>query len=296
MFKIKLACFYLFIYFAVSSSILYSQKQTNLPSTSNYSFNDSIVEIIDSLKEITPSIEFGTEYANKVVFWGRDFGEKQFGVEPYILFNTGKGFYLSAAQNYWSAMPYKFAKTDIGLGYEKQLTDRLYTSLEYERWIFYNGDEYVRNALVNSIEADVNYDLDWINIEPAFYFMFGYEHFFQTDIMIYGEYYMFSFLRAGRVYFKPQWITTFANQTFLPLYSDYPASYIKAKNFKLVDFELNAPILFKLKNFEVEPIFHYNIPVKAKNEDISSFYYFSIHLTYNFYFDKGKIKSLYKIL
>ncbi len=276
--------------------ISYSQVQKYSLNLFYENPNDSVIELIDSLKEISPSIEFGGGAMNKVVFWGRTFGVKQFGIEPYLMYKTGKGLYFYIAENYWSAMTNKFAKTDVGLGYERQFTDRFYASLGYERWFFHNGTSDVRKALINYVEADLNYDFDFLSFEPTFYLMFGKDYFFQTDLTISGDYYLFSFLKTGEIYLKPQFITTFANQTFLPLYSSYPANYIKNQSFKLIDFELILPLSCTIKNSEIAANFHYNVPVKAPNETVHPFYYFSLQFTHNFYLDHKKINTLYKDL
>jgi hypothetical protein len=258
--------------------------------------NDSIIEVIDSLKDITPCVELNSEYDNKVVFWGRDFNRKQYGIESNLVFKSGKGPYLYYTHHFWSAMPNPSAKSDIGLGYERQFTPRLYASLAYERWFFNNGDSYVRKALANYLEAEVNYDLGWVNVESSFYYMFGLEHVYQEDVTVAGDFFLFSFLKSGSATLRPQFLTTFANQAFLPIYSNYPTGYISEKRFKLIDFELNLPLLFKAGNIEIEPNLRYNMPVKIGNEQISSFFYFSLRLSYDLYFDKGRIRKLYRSL
>jgi hypothetical protein len=256
--------------------------------------NDSINDLVDSLKEITPSIEVSSDYANKVVFWGRDFGRNQFGFENEVIFKTGKGLYFNYSGYVWSAMPNKYAKYDIGLGYERQFTDRFYASVGYERWFFNNGSDYVKKALRNYLEVDLNYDLDWLTIEPSFYYMFGTVNVFQADLNINHDFYLCNVSDFGKLVIKPQVLTTMANQAFLPVYNDYPTGYVNENKFKIIDFEFSVPILLSIKNLEVEPNFHYNIPVKINNEQITSFFYFSAKITYNMYFDKGKIKKLYK--
>ena len=78
--------------------------------------DDSFFYALDSIKNVTPSIEVGNDYTNKVLFWGRDFGLNQFGFEPRITFKTGKGLYVYASQYYWSALTNPWAKTDFGIG------------------------------------------------------------------------------------------------------------------------------------------------------------------------------------
>lgn len=255
---------------------------------------DSTLYLIDSLKAITPNLHIESDFNNKVVFWGRDFGNNQFGFENLTMFSTGSGFYYYYRSYVWSAMRNKYAKTDLGFGFEKQINDALYASFAYERWFFNNGNNYVRNALRNYLEADLGYDLNIVTINPTVYYMFGTDHIFQTDIMIKSDLFLFSFFKCGAVSVKPSATATFANQAFLPIYNNYPVGYINEQKFKCVDAELSLPLILTNKNLHLECAVHYNAPIRAVNEDpINPFVYFSAKLAYNFYFDNGRIKKMY---
>ena len=130
---------------------------------------DSISTIIDSVKETLPALEIELNSANKAVFWGRTFGLDQYSIEPSLLFNTGKGLFLYNTNYFWSedASPNLIAKSDFGIGYEKDLTERLSASVSYERWLYYNGDNYVKHAIQNSIQSQVFYDFDFLNLSPS---------------------------------------------------------------------------------------------------------------------------------
>jgi hypothetical protein len=290
---------FIFILFMLPWLVSYGQKGYNLRNNKSHIDlfpDDTIVDKIDSLKEQRPSIEISTDYANKVNFWGRNFGLNQYGFEASAFFKSGKGLFLYGTQHYWSAVPNKLAKTDIGIGYEKYLTNNFIASFSYEQWFYHNGDNFVRNALTHFAEAACSYEFNYFNIDPSFYFMFGTEKIFQANIAVNQEFYLFRFMKHTRVYFTPDFLTSFANQNFLPIYSDYPVNYHNYNKFKLVDFELSMPISISYKNLEIEPCFRYNIPVKAMNENISSFYYFTMHLSWNIFYDKHHtIKNIYKI-
>ncbi|MEO6903479.1 MAG: hypothetical protein ABI315_10005 [Bacteroidia bacterium] len=257
---------------------------------------DSIIDYIDSVKDVTSCIEFNNRFDNKLVFWGRDFGDKQYGVESNIIYKQGKGLYLYLTNNYWSAMVNKFAKIDLGIGYEHQFNDRIYASARYERWFFQNGRRYGRRALKNCINANLDIDLDYINVETSLYSMWGIEHVYQIDLNLYQEIQLFPIFKSGFVTTTPQFLTSFANQALLPIYSDVSFNYINERKFTLVDMELSLPIQLKIRNLKIGPDFHYNIPIKIENEEINPFFYFSIHLNYNFYFDHGKLKRIYRQL
>ncbi len=237
--------------------------------------------------------------ANKAVFWGRTFGLNQYSAEPSLVFNTGKGLYFYNTNYYWSkdASPNAIAKSDFGIGYEKNLTSNLSGSLSYEKWLYYNGDNYVKHAIQNSIESQVIYEFDWFNLESSIYYMFGNINIFETDFNISQEFFLHSFSKYSALYFFPEFTSIFANKNFLPIYSAIPSNFLNNTNFRLIDLELNLPLRLQIKNIAIEPDFHYNIPIQEPNENVHPFNYYSLKLTYNIYFDKEiKIKKRYEKL
>jgi hypothetical protein len=231
-----------------------------------------------------------------VVFWGRDFGRPQFGFEPSIIFKTGTGLYLNATNHYWSAMESVLAKTDIGIGYEKQVSEKLYISLGYEYWTFYYKDRFFQRALKNMITADISYDVLGFTIEPAVYYMFGTQSIFQADFSLNREIFLTNCFNTGNLSVKPSATSIFASENFLPLYSYSTINYGNGHNVKLVDYQFSLPFDLKIQNFEIEPALHYNIPVALTNETIDPYYFFSLRLAYNIYLDNGRIKDLYNKL
>ena len=235
-----------------------------------------------------PSLEIGLEGSNKAVFWGRTFGLNQYSAEPSIVFNTGQGFYLYNTNYYWSddVEPNLIAKSDLGMGYERYLTENLSASLSYEKWIYYNGDDYVKHAIQNSLELQASYELPWLNLVSSGYYMFGNIDIFEGDFSINQEYHICSFTPRHRVYFTPQLTSIFANKNFLPIYSEIPSNFDNNNRFRLINLELTFPLRIQLKDFEIEPTFHYNMPIQQPNENVHAFNYFSLKLIYNLYFDK----------
>lgn len=248
---------------------------------------DSILTLIDSLKDISPSIELSTEFNNKVTFWGRSFDRNQYGFENDIIYKTTSGLYATYTGYIWSAMPNRYAKTDLGIGYQNQFTDKLYCSIEYQRWFFNNGDDYARNALANFMSADINYDLNFISIQPTFYYMFGYENIFQTDLQINHEFQLTKISKAGKLLINPQFLSTFTNKSFLPIYGNIQQGDTINNKFRCVDLELSLPLKLSINNFDIESNVHYNYPIKINNEAIKPFFYLSIRLAYNIYFSKN---------
>jgi hypothetical protein len=251
--------------------------------------DDSFFYALDSIKNVTPSIEVGNDYTNKVLFWGRDFGLNQFGFEPRITFKTGKGLYVYASQYYWSALTNPWAKTDFGIGYEKQVTDRIYVSGAYERWIFYNGTPHDQHGLQNYFEFQLNFDFDYFSIEPTAYYMVGNRQIFQTDLVIKGDYRIATFLKTGRVFLQPEVLMTNATSTYFSnvVSSQNNTNSDQQRGFKIVDYEFMLPLTINFKNIIFQSAYHFACPIKVQpNENVHTLSYLTLSLAYTLFLKK----------
>ena len=267
------------------------KEQVNLNEKTTRSYSDSINEIQDSIKETLPSIEFNSEISNQVVFWGRTFGVNQIGLDPTIVFNTGKGFYFYTTSYYWSqdAAPNLFAKSDIGIGFTKKISDNWSIYFNYEKWLYFNGDSFVRKAITNSLEANASFSLDWINFESSLYYLFGNIKIVELNVNVSQEFDLFRYRKYTTVSFFPEISTVFADKNFLPIYSDFPSNFQNINSFRPLNVALNLPLDFQINNLEIEPIFHFNFPIQQPNESVKPFHYYSLKLAYTFYFQKEKL-------
>ena len=267
---------------------------------------NTLFDQIDSLKEITPSLEIGTEYSGKIVFWGRDYGLKQFGFQPNIQYKTGKGFYFGCSSNFWSGYTTPLMMSTLSLGYEKQLNSWIYTTINYEHWIFHHESDLVINQFQNLYGIEFIFDLNWLRIEPALYHMYGIEQTLLSDISLKGDYKLFNFLKGGRVFLKPEALMTSSTSPYLlfPANSnsnttidETVTSDIAISNFKVVNYELSLSISLNYENFEIKPAYHFAFPeISEGEESIKPFSYFTISFTYTGFTGSKKIRSLFKQL
>src|SRR6185503_11346244 len=82
MVRINLICFFVSgqLLVALSSGAQVVRTRANSIRTGNYPIQrDSAWKVKGSLNDVTPGFTFGTYYDSRVVFWGRDFGVRQFG-------------------------------------------------------------------------------------------------------------------------------------------------------------------------------------------------------------------------
>ena len=271
-------------------------------------FRKSITDKIDSLTEISPTIEIGTEYASKIVFWGRDYGLKQFGFQPHLRYKTGKGLSFGVSSNFWSGYSTPLMMSTLSIEYEMQLSPRIYSTVNYEHWIFHGEPQLEINQFQNMYGIEFIFDLGWFTVEPTLYHMYGYEQTLISDLSIKGDYKLFNLFKSGRVSFQPEATVTSSTAADL-LFTDYYATLmdtssidvtintLRLSKFRIINYEITAPITFKYQNFELKPAIHYIFPVKSENEAaISPFTYFTLSLTYTGFLDHGNIKKLFNRL
>ena len=65
-----------------------------LQETSGKQRIDSLLDIVDSLKGETPSVEISDDITSNVVFWGRPYQQKQFGSQTNFVYKNGKGLFI----------------------------------------------------------------------------------------------------------------------------------------------------------------------------------------------------------
>jgi hypothetical protein len=275
----------LFLFNPCFSQLRSIDKQLNGTNTKNKT--DSLLNIIDSLKDVTPSIEISNEFTSNVVFWGRVYQQKQWGSQTNLIYKNGKGLYIYAVEFYWNKMKQPWAETDIGIEYDKQLSDNSYASLVYERWINNNGAKLERGALQNDLELKFNYDFKYFSAEPAVYYMFGNSNVFQTDLIIKGNYKLFRLFKTGRAFVKPEFMITGATSSILDIvYANSQVSNLK-NSFKIVDYELALPFAFQFKNFELKLSAHSACPINIiSSENLKPFLYYTFGLSYTGFFGK----------
>ncbi len=296
----------------INSEAVYSKtplkSQSGSISDSLKLSRDSLFQQIDSLTETSPTIEIGTEYANKVVFWGRDYGLKQFGFQPHIRYKTGKGLAFGVSSNYWSGYTTPFMMSTLSIEYEMQLNSWIYSTLNYEHWIFHGEPQLEINQFENLYGIELIFDLGWFTIEPTLYHMYGNEQTLLSDISIKGDFKLFNLFNTGRVSFKPEATITSSTSADL-LFTDYYTNLmdtsstdltintITLSKFRIINYELTAPISIRYNNFELKPALHFVFPVRAEFEEkISPFTYFSLSLTYTGFLDHGNIRKSYRQL
>jgi hypothetical protein len=232
----------------------------------------------DSLR--TAFFTIGSDYANRVLFCGRDFGERQFGVSPYVIYNFRGGLYVYTVFDFWSATPRKPARNVLGIGYETDPNKRLSVQLGYERWFNHYEDSYFDNALKHEIEVGLDYKLRRVSLEPTFYYFFGLERIYELDLTVSRPYRLLN--KRVRIFITPEFTTTFATPVFSWMFYEFPDPEYDYEKFRLVDFEGGTSFTLTRGNFEMVISGRYNAPVQVANEVLAPFFYLSAEVNFSF--------------
>lgn len=235
----------------------------------------------------TPELIIGSRFNNKVNFWGRNFGIDQYGIDPYAVVNFGNGFYVYGATLFWSKMPEKPVETDIGLGFESQISRAFYIYAGYERWLSHSSDYYSKKSLENYLEGIINYDLKWFQLEGAAYFMFGIDRLLVIDCSLTRNFIVSRYSNNGKFMISPYITSTFSNESLALIFGDIEDGFGEnpEPGLRVAGFEIRTPVIFSIGRFELELNPCYNIPVNYPNENIRQFASFSADLNYTFPLD-----------
>lgn len=287
---------YLALCFCVFTLNVFPQKVTNSIHKKNEFSKpmlDSLVLKTDSIRSNLSSFEVGINGQPQVVYWGRTFGLKQNGLDLALLFTSKKGVFIYTTFYYWSmeATPNTIAFGDIGIGYEKEFNKNIYASISYEKWLTFNGEDYVNKALNNAITLQTSFDFNWFNFSAIAYNMFGIYNVLENDFLINKKILLHTFSKKCVLFIKPEISSVFANKNFLPIYGDFPHTYDNRTNYKLIDIETNLPVRLLLNNAYIEPAFHYAFPVNQGNENLKPFFYFTFKLAVKLYVNQKLPKT-----
>jgi len=237
----------------------------------------------DSVIQNKPVLILGSEYDNRVIFCGRDFGERQFGLSPYLSYYSGKGFYSYGTIDFWSAVPRKPARHVIGLGYEVNPLKNVSVFAGYERWFNHYEDPYFDRAMQNELETGMVYTLKQFSFKPSLYYYFGLERIFQLDFTLSHNH---NFLSSGKINFGviSEFTTTLATPVFSYIFYEFPDPDYDYEKLRLVDFDGNLSLLVRWHHLELLGTVHFNFPIAVANESLDSFNYFTTELSYYFEF------------
>jgi hypothetical protein len=162
-----------FTYMLLACSSVFSQINSKSEDLNTDSLDQIKEDSIQLAHRNSHLFSYTSEYTSKVVFRGRDFGLQQYGVTNNFLYKNPIGLYASLNNYSWSGIYAPIAKTDIGIGFEKNIGKYLGFNACYEKWFFADDPFFDPDALNNMFSADLSTNFEKLNFDFGYYYIWG---------------------------------------------------------------------------------------------------------------------------
>jgi len=229
-----------------------------------------------------PRLVYEAEYMSRVVYAGRDYGVRQWGLNHQLGFETAHWNVYAKAYR-WSGLPNPWAKYDLGLSYHREFFgEKLSSEVSLERWWYANGSEADRQLLRHFAAAELEWDEDWAFLETDFYYMTGTERVRQANLTL-GRYLdLYRVLGADKLELTPTLTATWADVGLAPINprTNRPRHEPTSDAFGLANYELRLPVAWKkLGRFEGTLAWCHDWPQRRLKREINHpFSYVTVNL------------------
>jgi hypothetical protein len=224
-----------------------------------------------------------TDYLNQVVYSGRDYGIKQFGLSPGITYRHKSGFWVSGLSYYFSGIPQKWGKADAVVGYATRLDDRLSASFSYSKWFYFGRSQSeLKYTFDHFLSSFWTIDLGWFGLSPQAYYMIGKsENVTQVGLSA-SKYFEFKQVINGKdkIMINPAITAMLSTKNKSTNGSDLS----NGKVLRIISYDLNIPVTYRrVGKFDITPSLNFTIPVNLDPFDGTHkkpFFYFSVNGKY----------------
>jgi hypothetical protein len=223
------------------------------------------------------------DYLNEVVYSGRDYGIKQFGVFSGITYRHKSGLWVSAVGNYFSGIPQKWGKADAVIGYATRLDNYLSASFSYAKWFYFGRSQSdLRFTFDHFLSSFWTIDLGWLGLSPQAYYMISKAENVTQIGLTASKYFEFKRVINGKdkIMINPSMTAMLSTKDKAPNGSDFS----KGKILRIISYDLNIPITYRrVGKFDITPSLNFTIPVNLEPQDGTHkkpFFYFSVNGKY----------------
>jgi hypothetical protein len=236
-------------------------------------FNEG--EVLDELMASLSNFQllyFSVDYNSDTYFSGRDIEIDQYNIRPQISYMHSKGFFTSVSGVYYSEFEPTWDFTTITLGYGKSIgknkTLRYYTA--YSRY-FYEGD--VANPYTNTLNMglSIRNKKRTLGTQLSVGYLFGQDQSFQVASRTYLALDLYK-TKKTRLQLRPE-LNVIAGKQTIELVQTYVqqqqlvTNYIENDIFDLINTQINMPLQFRSKSFDLELGYNLNFPTPIGGEE-----------------------------
>ncbi len=250
-------------------------------------FNEGEVldELIASLSNFQ-LLYFSVDYNSDTYFSGRDIEINQYNIRPQISYMHSKGFFTSVSGVYYSEFEPKWDFTTVTLGFGKSIgknkTLRYYTA--YSRY-FYSGD--VANLYTNTLNMGlgIRNKKRTLGTQFSLGYLFGQDQSYQVASRTYLALNLYK-RKKTRLQLRPE-LNVIAGKQTIELAQTYVqqgevvTGYLENDIFDLINTQINLPLQFRSKSFDLELGYNLNFPSPIGDEDdLKTTGFFNLSMAY----------------
>ncbi len=224
------------------------------------------LDSIDYKVQHATRLELNGNYMSRVMYSGRDYGVKGYGLSTQLSLHHQSGFWVSAIAYHWQKFDIKLPKTDLVVGYSAQLSDRVGASLSYSRWLYYGKSQSeLQWAFNHFMSAYMGINATYFSIAPQFYYMISpTENVAQFAITVSKNKEWRPFW-GGKLIFEPNltWMTSTTDR-----YDIVDQNHRAGKMLRVIDYELGLPLIYrKVGKYDITARYILSLPVNVGKYD-----------------------------
>lgn len=211
-------------------------------------------------------LELNGQYMSRVMYSGRDYGVKGYGLSTQLSLKHKSGFWASAIAYHWQKFDVRIPKTDLVLGYSATLSDRVGASVSYSRWLYYGKSQSeLKWAFNHFMSVYMGINATYFTIAPQFYYMVSpNENVAQFAITV-SKNKEWRPIWGGKLIFEPNltWMTSTTDR-----YDVVDQNHKAGKSLSVIDYELGLPLIYrKVGKYDITARYVLSLPVNVGKYD-----------------------------
>lgn len=253
---------------------------------------DNLLEDEETLDEFIKTISnfqfiyFSIDYNNKTYFSGRDIGVDQFNITPQISYMHSKGFFAGISGIYYIEFEPQLDYVSLNLGYGKNFgkQNNFRWSTSYARYFYSVG---VDNPFENTLTANVGIKNKKRNFggQISGTYLFGDESSFQFIASSFASIKLYKTNKLS-LKIRPQLNILIGkhivelSRTIL-IGGQTITRYDQNDEVGLINTQLNIPLQFNVKNYDIELGYIINLPSELAGEsNLTNTNFFNLSIAY----------------
>jgi hypothetical protein len=261
----------------------------------------NLTQITDNQEDSTniySNLVFNVGYANRVIYAGRDFRVKQFGLNGGLNYYHKSGLFLGVNSTWQSEAEPQYVLTDFGVGYSFDIVKNWLLNLSYDYLLFNNPENQPINPLQHNLGLSTNYDFGPIYLGVDYGFLTGGEQAHRVNAYVGGYIPIYKVWIFDKISFSPNFnafwgtdnitLSQLPNRLLTRLQQSGNLSRLDTDKFGLMNLQLSLPVQLKIERVKFNFTYHFAFPQKlfeVRDRYLQNTSYFSTSLS----FTLGKI-------